>query len=101
MPQTEPTSMLSTDDTVKRIRSAFKLADRYAVSDIETQAVSLRGPDGTRWYDTRVMLDPREHEPRSLDMAQDAIEYAIERELATRHPEQPHLLRITSKGLSV
>jgi hypothetical protein len=75
-----------------------RLADRAAVADIQTQAVRIQQPGGP-WYDVRPMIDRHEHDAVSIDMAREAIDYALQRRLAVRHPEQPLVLRITGLGL--
>jgi hypothetical protein len=71
------------------------LADMYVVSDIEVLCPNLRLPDDTRrWYDSRPMLDPREHSQEVIDMATLAIEHGLERGLLQRHPQQAHLLNV-------
>jgi hypothetical protein len=72
---------------------AFQLADMYAVTDIESYCTAVV-VDGARHYDSRPWLDPHEQPPEFLDMAQKAIEYALDRNLAMRHPTQVHMLRV-------
>jgi hypothetical protein len=66
---------------------AHRLAEAYVVSDIESACT--RTPDDQRrwWWDTRVMLD----------MNRQALDYAAERGLITRHPDKPHMVRITPR----
>lgn len=76
------------------VNQGLKLADRAVISDIECHAVrDTRWPEQRVW-DTRPMLDEREHGPEELDMAFEAIEYARMRGLVATHAGQPHLLRI-------
>ena len=77
---------------------ARRIADRASVSDIELHATPLM-LHGVTWYDTRPMLDPREHCDDALQMAAEAIEYAVARRLVTRHDEQPHLVRVAHELL--
>jgi len=74
------------------------LADTYCVTDIETTADSVM-LDGQRWYDTRPMLDPREHCDEFIDLAKATIDHVLSRGLAVRHLQQPHLVRLTPKAL--
>lgn len=76
---------------------AHQLADRASVADIECHGVQVH-THGQRWYDTRPMLDRHEYCDQSIDMARQAIDYALQRGLVEPHPGQPHLLRITDKG---
>ncbi len=98
-PAAETTRSPLLHDVVQRFTVAARLADRYAVSDIEMNGARVRD-GGTVWYDTRPMLDPHEHDNLSIDMARDCIEHAVHRGLAVRHGEKPYLLRITPKGLA-
>jgi hypothetical protein len=80
--------------------TAHRLAAQHVVSDIECNCVACKMPGSDScWYDTRPMLDEREHAPQSIDMAREALAYAEARELIERHPEQPHLVRLTAKGM--
>lgn len=89
--------VMHTDDA-NVMRLATKLANQAAVADIQCNACHTE-LDGATWWDVRPMLDPREHAPQAVDMAQMALDYAVLAGLAARHPEQPHLLRITSAGM--
>jgi hypothetical protein len=73
--------------------SARKIADVSSVADIELHSVDVM-VDGQQWWDTRVMLDPREHCPDVIEMSTWVLDYATARGLAVRHHEQPHLVRI-------
>lgn len=95
---TSPTACECLDSVAERIQRAARLADRYAVSDIEMHGARVL-LDGRPWYDTRPMLDEHEHDSISIDMARDCIDHAVHRALAVRHPEKPYLLHITPKGL--
>lgn len=72
------------------VRLAFLIANRAVVSDIESECVALEGG----WWDVRPMLDPREHSPEVVDMVREAIDYALASQLAVRHPQHAHLLRL-------
>jgi hypothetical protein len=75
--------------------SARRLACWHSVSDIELHGCPVV-IDGQRWYDTRPMVDPREHSPECIDMGQEAINYALGHKLVQPHPDMPHLVRISS-----
>lgn len=69
---------------------ARAIADRACVDDIRTMAVAAPGG----YWDTRPMLDDREHSPAWIDMARQALAYADLRGLLQRHPADHHLVRI-------
>ena len=75
------------------VRHATQIADRAVVADIESEAV--RTDRSGRWYDVRPMLDEREHSPQCIDMATQALQYAVMRGLVQRDTEHAHLVRIT------
>ena len=70
-----------------------RIADAAVIADIETACVRT-GPAAHRLWDTRPMLDPREHCPESIDMAELALLYAELRGLITIDTLHPHLVRI-------
>ena len=74
-------------------------AREHVVECIESEclAAGARTPDGTQWWDTRPMLDPHEHASEVIDMAQAALQYAIDYRIAFRHPVSPHLVRIATR----
>ena len=82
------------------LRAAMAIAGRAVVSDIESYCVRVDGPPG-RWYDTRPMLDPREHASEVIDMAAQAMAYAEAAGLVTRHADHKHLVCITPAGQAV
>lgn len=78
--------------------SAHRIAALAVVADIECNAVAV-GPLSRRTYDVRPMLDAREHSPEELDMAREALGYALGRGLVVRDDEaQPYLVRIVGGG---
>lgn len=79
------------------VRRGLMLADQATVSDIECGAVAIES-GGERWYDVRPMLDEREHSLPVVDMATEALQYALMRGLVHRHPGMPHLVRIARQG---
>lgn len=72
------------------IRLATAIADRAAVDDIRSMATAAPGG----YWDTRTMLDEREHSAAWIDMATQAIDYAALRGLITRHPRDHYLVRV-------
>lgn len=76
---------------------ATLIADRAVVSDIESEGHRVQ-LDGRTWYDTRPMTDPREHATPVIDMAFEAITYAVARRLASVHPQRPYLLSINARS---
>lgn len=74
---------------------AHQLADRAVVTDIETEAVATTDAQGRCWYDTRPMVDAREHSDDVIEMNLQALSYAHERGLISPHPVQTYLVRIT------
>lgn len=78
------------------VRHATQIADRAVVEDIESEGLHIASlPGRPSWYDIRPMVDEREHSPQCIDMNKAAIDYALMRGLAVRHPEHAHLVRIT------
>jgi len=74
--------------------AAHQIADRAVVADIESECVAVADDTGRGWWDTRVMLDPREMPDDFIEMARQAIEYAHQRGLIRSHPQHAHLVRI-------
>jgi hypothetical protein len=87
-------------DEAKLMSAAIRIARQAVVADIECNANRTK-LDEAVWWDTRPMLDPREHAPESLDMALQALDFAVLSGLAVRHQDKPYLLRITTEGLAV
>jgi hypothetical protein len=69
------------------------LADASVIADIESTCDRILIA-GTYWWDTRVMLDPREQCDDMLEMNRQALRYAQWRGLITPDPDAPHLVRI-------
>lgn len=78
---------------VPLVSQAFRLASRAVVEDIESECVAVQLGTHT-WWDTRPMLDQREHSPQVIDMATEALAFALEAFIAERHRTEPHLVRI-------
>lgn len=77
-------------------QSMARIADRAVIADIETEGVRV-GPLAERRYDIRPMLDEREHCPQDIDMASEALGYAVARGLVTfDDAAQPWLARIVA-----
>lgn len=91
--------IMHTDDA-KLMSAAMRIARQAVVADIECNATRIKLEDAV-WWDTRPMLDPREHAPESLDMALQALDFAVLSGLAVRHQDKPYLLRVTEAGLAV
>lgn len=89
-PFTLPSGPLSAEE---RARLAIQLATRAVITDIESEAHKVQ-LDGRIWWDTRPMTDEREHSPESIDMATQAIQYALCAQIASVHPQRPYLLLI-------
>ena len=80
------------------VQQAFALANARAIADIESVCVPLRAADGLRWYDTRPMLDPREHAGEAIDMAAQVLAYAEACGLIRRDAVLRHMVCITQPG---
>lgn len=72
---------------------AYTLADRACICDIESNAIDTL-VSGQRWLDIRAMTDPREMPDEVIEMNRQALDYAEQRALFTRHPIYAHLVRI-------
>ena len=84
------------DELGEQIRLAHALADAAVIADIESNAAPERIA-GQLWYDVLPMLSPHEHGPEEIDMATQALRYAVLRGLTQPHPTHAHVLRITPK----
>lgn len=74
------------------VASALRIADRATVDDIKSFGARTEGGA----YDVRPMLDERERSGHSIDMASEALAYALARGLVTQG-EQPWLVRIVAR----
>lgn len=93
-----PSTLMPQD--VRLMNLAFTLANRATAADIETNAVPTRtAGDDYVWYDVRPMTDPHEHCGVAVDMAAEALAYADQSGLITRHPQHPYLVRINRAEL--
>jgi|GEM_PF-3387980 len=82
---------------IQQAELAHEIADRAVVADIETECICVSDEAGRGWWDTRVMLDPREMPDDCIEMSRQALDYATHRGLITRHPDAPHLVRINPR----
>ena len=76
------------------VARAMRMASRAVIADIESEAHRIVLDDGSTWLDLRPMLDPREHSPECLDMAREAIAYALDCRLVQPHPARSGLVRV-------
>lgn len=80
--------------------TAVDLANQLATADIECHGHLVATDDPGKWYDTRPMLDPREHAPEALELMAKALAFALASGAARRHSTLPHLVRVnTGSGL--
>lgn len=84
-------------DQTRLVAMAFELANARVIEDLESYA-TRQTIGGWTWWDTRPMLDPREHAPEAIDMARQAIDYALSSGLAMRHPREGHLVHVLRTG---
>ena len=94
---TQPAATFTADEA-RVFSSGLTIAKRAVVADIETNGVLVATDEPGRWYDTRPMLDLREHSPEMVDMLTEALAFAVDTGLARTHSALPHLVRITSAG---
>lgn len=83
------------NSVAQRIARASRIADRAAVTEIQSEAVG-EPIAGVLWYDISHMLNPHEHPPESIDIARELIDHAIDRRLVIPHPTQKHLVRVAN-----
>ncbi len=92
MPSTATTTATTTAPTMAE--RALRLLDQYLICDVECNGIAVQlDPGDRRWYDTRPMLDRREHSPEWVDMAELAIAWGLQRGVLRPHAQQPHLVR--------
>lgn len=80
----------------------LRLADRYAVCDIEIEA-TLTVIDGARdgaWYDLAPMLDLERHPADVVALHEQTIVWAFGRRLIELHPERPTCVRVAQRFLA-
>jgi hypothetical protein len=83
---------------VATMASAFAIAARAVVTDIESEGVRV-GPQSERCYDVRPMLDEREHSPELIDQAREALAFAAAMRIVEIDAAMPHLVRIVARDL--
>lgn len=77
------------------IKTGMRLAIHSVVAELETSGTREHLPDEPgRWYDTRPMLDPREHSGQVIDMAMELISFGEAVGALHRHPQRRHLVRV-------
>lgn len=86
-----------TADETRLVHLAFEIANRAVIEDIEAYAVKVQA-DTRIYWDTRPMTDAREHNPEVVDMATQALQYAIGAGLVGLHPQRPYLVTIRGRG---
>jgi hypothetical protein len=79
-------------DPVRVVELSMRISNRAVLEDLDDCAPAVL-LDGTRWHDTRPMLDPREHAPEVLDMALQALELGLGTGLLLQHPGKLYLVR--------
>ena len=79
-------------DEAALLKAAFAIANESAIECIESEAVRIDLGDGLRWYDTRPMLDPREHCAESIDLMTRRLQYAEASGLVTRTGDREWLV---------
>lgn len=84
-----------TQPDVEVLRRALHIANHAAACHVADRCHTVRADDGLIWLDTRPMLDPRECSGAALDLAAEYLGYLELSGVATRHPELPHLVRLT------
>jgi len=82
---------------LEHITLALRIANRCVITDLQSNCQSVQLGDLT-WLDTRAMLDEREHCGEVLDLHREAVAYALDAQLVTRHFQQPYLVRLTTAG---
>jgi hypothetical protein len=73
-------------EVARHLSNAMRLADACVIADIECGGIPV-GTDmgGLKLYDLRPMVDPREMPDTVVDMNRQAIDWALQRGLITRH----------------
>lgn len=87
---------LAFDLSAAMLATGVAIADRAVVCDIEGEGVR-GGSLGVRSYDIRSMLDEREHPQEFIDIAREALAWAVARRLVViDDAAQPHIVRIVA-----
>lgn len=72
---------------------AFRLANRTAVAEIESEAIRVKD-DGITYWDVRPMLDPQRLSAEEVALNNDTLRFAALSELVSMHPQHAHLYKI-------
>lgn len=83
---------------VQLLRRGLALGNAAVVDTVRSEGVRVQIPDAGDWFDTRPMLDPREHSPQVTDMAAEALSYGEAAGLLCRHSVHRHLVRVVFEG---
>lgn len=76
------------------LRRWLEYGNKAVIADIESECVRVQMSEPGIWYDSRPMVDPREHAPQVVDEAAEALSLAESFGLIVRHPVQRYMLRI-------
>ncbi len=74
------------------LRRGLAIGNQAVIDTVRTEAVRVNLPEPGDWFDTRPMLDPREHAPENINSAAEALSYGESAGLLRRHPVQRHLV---------
>lgn len=89
--------MSTTPRSTDMLAAMVDVARGAITADIQTECRQIPAPGeptGRLWWDTRPMVDEREHAPEIVEMATRAIALGAEMQILHRHPLHPHLVRI-------
>lgn len=78
---------------LQHLKQAQEIANLASACHVAERCAPTR-VDGVTWLDTRPMLDPRECSGSSIDLAATYLHYLEFAGIATRHPDQRHLVRL-------
>lgn len=91
---TSPFAMpMNPTDATRMVYLGLQIAGRAVIEDIQSYSVRQE-TDGRIWWDTRPMTDEREHSAEHIDMATEAIQFAVAAGLVHVHPQRPYLLTV-------
>jgi hypothetical protein len=89
---------LPTNQDMQLLQRGLAIGNQAVIETVECEAVRVQLPEPGRWYDTRPMLDPREHAPQVIDMAAEALSYGETAGLLRRHTAHRHLVCIVPEA---
>jgi hypothetical protein len=92
--------MSTTPRTADMLASLIAVARGAITADIQTECCPVTAPgdhSGQLWWDTRPMVDEREHAHQIVTMARQAIELGAAMQFLHRHPTHQHLVRIITE----